>query len=62
MTKKRIERGRPLEELVKGSVEYTLNLIGNAFRQQFPYSSNGHDYYIVETFADSVIVREYGGR
>ena len=61
MSMKRIERGKPIEELVKGSVEYTLGLIANAFRQQFPYLA-GHDYYIMETFADSVIVREYGSQ
>lgn len=59
MAIKKIQRGKPLEELVKGSMEYTMSLIREAFAQQFPYR-DGHDYYIVDTFADSVVVREYG--
>ncbi len=66
MAAKRIERGKPIEELVKGSMQYTLQLIADAFRAQFPYEQDGegkyHDYYIVDTFAGAVVVREYGSK
>lgn len=53
--KRKIERGKELTELAKGSLEYTLNLMSNAFRRQFPYEDR-REYWIVETFADHVIV------
>ncbi len=55
--KRKIGRGKPLDELVKGSLDYTLDLIRSAFRNQFPYQDEGLDFWIVETFADHVIVR-----
>jgi hypothetical protein len=54
--KRKIGRGKPLEELVKGSLDYTLDLIRSAFRKQFPYQEDGLSLWIVETFADHVIV------
>ena len=57
----KIKKGQPITELVKGSLEYTTSLIQNAFRAQFPSSSMGDAYwYIADTFADYVIVSEYG--
>lgn len=59
--KKKLKKGNPITELVKGSIEYTMSLIQNAFRAQFPSSSVGDAYwYIADTFADYVIVSEYG--
>ena len=56
---KKIKKGQPLEELVKGSLEYTMNLLTEAFRAQFPYVENGLNYWISETFSDYVTVRSY---
>src|SRR5690349_20774819 len=56
---KKIQKGKPLEELVKGSLEYTMSLIGNAFRAQFNSATQPY-CYVADTFADYVIVREYG--
>lgn len=53
---KRIPKGRPLTELVKGSVEYTATLLHQAFRSQFRSEDAYWNWYIVETFADHVIV------
>lgn len=53
--RRKIERGQELTELAKGSLEYTLNLMSQAFRRQFPYEDR-REYWIVETFADHVIV------
>lgn len=61
---KKIQKGKLITELVKGSLDYTMNLIRNAFRMQFPdpeyESGNYRACYIEETFSDYVIVREYG--
>lgn len=59
MTKK-IKKGQPIEELVKGSLDYTMNAIREAFRAQFPYMDNNPSYYIEEMFAGHVIVRSFG--
>ena len=56
--KKKINRGSPLEELVKGSVDYTMQMIRDAFWKQFPDASG--QYYIAETFADHVIISGFG--
>lgn len=56
---KKIGKGLPLEELVKGSLDYTINLINAAFRSQFPYVEDGENYWIYETFKDYVIVRSH---
>ena len=53
---KRIPKGRPLTELVKGSAEYTATLLHQAFRSQFRSEDAYWNWYIVETFADHVIV------
>jgi len=55
----KIDKGTALEELVKGSMDYTMSEIREAFRKQFPYE-NGDEYYVNEIFADHVIVSEYG--
>jgi hypothetical protein len=57
---KKIKKGLPLEELVKGSVEYTMSLIRQAFRTQFPAPYDGPYLEIVDTFGDFLIVGEYG--
>lgn len=56
-----VDRGAPLLEMVKGSKEYTLQLIRDAFRAQFSTDSDRDWWpYIVETFSDYVIVRAEG--
>jgi len=57
---KKINKGKVIEELVKGSLDYTMSLITQAFQTQFPYVENGPSCYIQETFKDYVIVSEYG--
>ena len=57
---KKIKKGNPLEELVKGSMEYTMSLINGAFSKQFPYQEGGPNAYIAESFDGYVIVNEYG--
>lgn len=54
----KIGKGNPLEELVKGSINYTMQMIRDAFWKQFPNASGS--YYIEEMFADYVIVSGYG--
>lgn len=50
-----IERGEPLTEMVKGSMDYTLHTIRRQFYQAF--RRLGDDWFwIVETFADHLIV------
>lgn len=56
--KRKINRGKPLEELVKGSMDYTMQLIRDAFRNQFP--SVEASYFINEIFGDHVIVSTFG--
>ncbi len=58
MTKK-IQKGKPLTELVKGSLEYTQSWISKQFRAQFPYVEGGPNFYIVDSFADHVVVESY---
>lgn len=55
--KKKISRGQALEELVKGSLEYTLETMNQAFRAQFPYREGGPWRSIADTFAGYVVVR-----
>jgi len=57
---KKIGKGKVIEELVKGSMEYTMSLINQAFRALFPYQEDGLNCYIAEIFDDHVIVTEYG--
>lgn len=59
--KRKLGKGKKIEELVKGSLEYTRDAIINAFRTQFPYVDGVMTWYsIVDTFADYVIVSAYG--
>lgn len=58
--KKKLHKGNPITELVKGSMEYTRNLISQAFRSQFPSSYESLYLDIIDTFADFIIVSEYG--
>jgi hypothetical protein len=61
---KKLQKGNPITEMVKGSLEYTMNLITAAFRAQFgpnSYSSEAGPWRtIADTFADYVIVSEWG--
>jgi len=56
---KKIGKGKALEELVKGSMDYTMSLIREAFRAQFPYEENRSSYYVNEIFSDHVIVSSW---
>jgi hypothetical protein len=57
--KKKLGKGKPITELVKGSIEYTMSEINNAFRAQFPSSDMGPYFYIADTFADYLVVSAY---
>jgi hypothetical protein len=55
---KKVQKGKALEELVKGSINYTMEMIRKAFRDQFRDWSEGQGYiYIEEIFGDHVIVK-----
>ena len=56
--KRRIAKGQPLNELVKGSLNYTLERIRTAFRAQFRSEDAWWNWYIVEVFADHIIVMD----
>ncbi len=58
MTKK-ISKGKAIEELVKGSLDYTMRMIRTAFETQFPWKEGVNNYYVDEVFADYVIVKTY---
>ncbi len=58
MAKKKIGKGQLITELVKGSIDYAVNLIRQAFYTQFPYGED-NDYSINEVFADHVIVSDW---
>lgn len=62
-TLRRVERPQSIEEMVKGSLEYALMEVNNAFRQQFYPSDMPYEYreryWICDTFADVVIVQSY---
>jgi hypothetical protein len=53
-TSRKIERGRAVEEMVKGSLNYTLDRIRTAFYAQFR-SAVDEGVYLEEVFADYVI-------
>lgn len=55
MTEK-IERGQPLTEMTKGSLDYTYHVIRSAFFRQFRRNDEGDWFWIEEIFADHVIV------
>lgn len=59
--KRKIGPGKPLEELVKGSLDYTIRTVSDAFWKQFRgqfdrYESN---LWIVEVFAGYIVVNDY---
>lgn len=54
-----VERGKSLEEVVKGSYEYMLGQIRRAFYLKFGDPEKFYPY-IIETFADHLIVRDEG--
>lgn len=54
----KIKKGKALEELVKGSLDYTMNLIRDAFRAQFP-NDGMMGFHINEIFSDHVIVSDW---
>jgi hypothetical protein len=56
--KKRINQGQSLQELAKGSLQYTLERIRTAFRAQFRSEDAYWNWYIVEVFADHIIVMD----
>lgn len=60
---KKIKRGKKLTELIKGSLDYTMRMIREAFRNQFgAKNSDGYvtsPYYIEEIFSDHVIVKDW---
>ncbi len=51
------KKGKRLEELVKGSLNYAQYEIEQAFYAQFPEQS-GHSFWIAETFEDHLMVSE----
>lgn len=55
----KLKKGKLLTELIKGSLEYTKEWMMNQFRLQFPYSDDGPNFWIVDTFADFVTVESY---
>lgn len=56
--KNKIGKGKKIEELVKGSLDYTIQLLRDSFWKQFPDASG--KYYIAEIFVDYVIVSGWG--
>ncbi len=59
MTRQRIGKGKPLEELTKGSYDYALHRIRRAFYRAFP-DSETEWYWVEEVFADYVVVNGTG--
>ncbi len=59
MVTTKLERGEPLEELVKGSLNHTLSIIEMAFSAQFLDDQDADwSLWIVEVFSDYVIVNQ----
>jgi hypothetical protein len=58
MSKRKIDRGRPLDEAVtKGSIDYTTRAIRSAFYSQFPEDWDSYEWLVIEEiFTDHVIV------
>lgn len=57
--KKKIGKGKPLTELVKGSIDYTLRQIRDAFYGQF--TNDDYEWrYVVEIFDGYIIVEQSG--
>src|SRR3989337_3888063 len=55
---KKIQKGKGLEELVKGSMDCPMQLIRDAFRTQF-LNDGMMSFYINEIFSDHVIVSDW---
>jgi len=55
---RQINRGRPLTEMVKGSLEYTQHLIRMAFYAQFRRVEGEAWFWLEEIFADAVMVKD----
>lgn len=55
---KKIGKGQALNEVVKGSMDYAMQMIRDAFWKQFTNASGS--MWIAEMFADHVIVSMYG--
>jgi hypothetical protein len=61
----KIGKGKEITELVKGSMQYTMDQMSGDFNDQFPMQGGEMgqsmtSYYIVDTFADYVVVGGYG--
>jgi hypothetical protein len=54
--RRKVGKGKRLTELVKGSLDYTMDAIRRAFRKQFPTEDGLYYPWIVEMFADYVVV------
>jgi hypothetical protein len=54
---RKVQKGTPIQETVKGSSEYFIYEVARAFRVQFGYSA--YSYTICDTFADHIILRDY---
>lgn len=58
MTRK-IDRGKPLEELTKGSFDYALHMVRRAFYRAFP-DTDTEWYWVEEVFEDYLVVNGTG--
>src|SRR6185295_19772234 len=58
MKPKKIGKGKALNELVKGSLNYTMERLRHAFRAQFRSEDAYWNWYLCEVFADHVIVMD----
>lgn len=58
--RQKLERGKPLEELVKGSLNYTMNQIWVAFRAALSGADGEYAYWIEEYFEGYLIVKGPG--
>lgn len=54
--KRKIDRGQPLTELVKGSYDYTMRIIGDAFHAQFPNDFDRDSYYWINEIFDGYLI------
>lgn len=53
--RRKLDRGTPLTEATKGSLDYALQQIRRSFYRQFPDTDNEY-FWIEETFTDHVVV------
>ena len=54
---RKVPKGKPITDSVKGSMEYACYEVARAFRAQFGYGA--YAYCICDTFADHIILRDY---